>query len=313
MCALNFKGIEDAGYGGYTLTDQLLYNLKFFLDWNLLNNGAYGIYELDDTSFYDEDESQLHLTTDKRYEAGRVWEGAGREFVWESGASIGVSGAVDPFRVSGVYIDSVFYPTATAVGIYAHHVDYINGRIIFDEPKADTELIQAEYTRRSVHVGFADSVDFRNIMLNAVEEFLEDSLSSDTPSREHQLWLPSVFIEVSTGAQRGLQLGGGQIKTRNVVFHIFADNPQDRNLLMDWIDYQSRSTFWMADLNGITFPFDQYGDIVSGVTNWVDMVASDPWKRLRVIDSTPSTINSLNSQLFRARVTYEVEIDFGNI
>ena len=69
----------------------------------------------------------------------------------------------------------------------------------------------------------------------------------------------------------------------------------------------------MADLNNITFPFDEYGDIVSGVTNWVQMVNDHPWKKLRVIDSNSATINSLNSQLFRARVTYEIEIDFGNI
>jgi hypothetical protein len=151
------------------------------------------------------------------------------------------------------------------------------------------------------------------MMLNAVENFQTDSLASGTPSREHQLWLPSIFIEDTTGTGRGLQLGGGQIKTRNIVFHIFADNPQDRNLLKDWLDYQSRATFWMADLNNITFPFDQYGDIVAGVTNWPDMVSAHPWRRLRVMDSTPVSLNSLNAQMFRARVTLEVEIDVGNI
>jgi len=237
----------------------------------------------------------------------------GREFVWESGVSLG-SGVVDldPFRVSGVYIDSTFYDN-DAIGIYAHHIDYLNGRIIFDEPKSADDDIRVEYTRRSVHVGFADDPEFRVMMLNAVEEFLTDSMPSGTTSREHQLWLPSIFTEVGKGEQRGLQLGGGQIKTREVIFHIFADNPQDRNILMDWLDYQSRSTFWMADLNNITFPFDEYGDLVSGITNWPNMVSAHPWKRLRVIDSTPNTINSLNSQLFRARVVWKVEITMGNI
>jgi hypothetical protein len=308
--SLDFKGIE-YGFGGFELTDQLLYNLKFFLDWNLLNHGAYGIYEYNSISYYDDSESQLHLVSDERYEYGRIWEGIGRSWAWETGATLG-SGAIDPFRVSGVYVEGNFYPTGS-VGINRHHVDYLNGRIIFDEPKSATDDIRAEYTRRSVHVGFADNKEFRVLMLDAVEEFLTDSSPSGTTSREHQIWLPSVFIEVSSGKQRGLQLGGGQIKTRYVTFHIFADNPQDRNLLMDWIDYQSRSTFWMADLNNITFPFDEYGDIVAGVTNWVDMTVAHPWKRLRVIDSNASTINSLNSQLFRARVTWEVEIDFGNL
>jgi len=309
--ALDFKGANEGGFGGYELTDQLQYNLKWFLDWGLLNRGAYSIYEYDSESWYDDDESKLHVVPDERYEQGRVWEGAGREWVWESGVSLG-SGAVDPFRVSGVYIDGDFYANDSE-GIYAHHIDYLNGRIIFDEPKSADDDIRAEYTRRSVHVGFADDPDFRLMMLNAVEEFLSDASTSGTPAREHQIWLPSIFIEVQTGKQRGWQLGGGQIKTRYVIFHIFADNPQDRNLLMDWLDYQTRSTFWMADLNNITFPFDAYGDIVDGVTNWPAMVSAHPWKRLRVIEGTSATLNSLNSQLFRARVTWEVEIDFGGI
>ncbi len=309
--SFNFKGINKGGFGGYELTDQLQYNLKWFLDWGLLNRGAYGIYEFDSVSWYDDDESQLHVVSDERYEQGRVWEGAGHEWVWESGVSLG-SGAVDPFRVSGVYIDGDFYSIDSA-GINSHHVDYLNGRIIFDEPKSADDDIRAEYSRRSVHVGFADNPEFRVMMLNSLEEFLTDSSPSGTPTREHQIWLPSIFIEVSSGKQRGLQLGGGQIKTRYVTFHVFADNPQDRNLLMDWLDYQSRTTFWMADLNNITFPFDEYGDIVSGVTNWPNMVSSNPWKRLRVIESNSATINSLNSQLFRARVIWETEIDFGNI
>lgn len=309
--AINFKGLNIGKFGGYELTDQLLYNLKFWVDHNLILNGGYGIYLYGSESWYDDTESQLHLVPDERYVQGTVWAGVGREWIWESGVSLG-GDAIDPFRVSGVFIDGSFYPT-DSVGINRHHVDYLNGRIVFDEPKSSTNDIRANFTRRSVHVGFADHPEFRIFMLNAVEEFLTDSSTSGTPTREHQIWLPSIFIEVGAGEQRGLQLGGGQIKTRDIIFHIFADNPSDRNLLMDWLDYQGRSTFWMADLNSITFPFDEYGDIVSGVTNWPNMTTANPWKRLRVIESKSATINSLNSQLFRARVNYTVEIDIGNI
>ncbi|UCG02423.1 MAG: hypothetical protein JSW11_00225 [Candidatus Heimdallarchaeota archaeon] len=311
MCALSFKGIGSGGFGGYELTDQLQYNLKWFIDAGLLKNGAYNIYLYDSASWYDDDESKLHPVLDERYEQGRVWEGIGREWVWESGISLG-SGAINPFRVSGVYANGSFYDKDIE-GIFAHHIDYLNGRIIFDEPKNSETDIRAEYTTRAVHVGFADDYDFRVLMLDAVEEFLLDTMPSGTPAREHQIWLPSIFIEITEGKQRGLQLGGGQIKTRYAIFHIFADNPQDRNLLMDWLDFQSRTTFWMANLNSITFPFDSYGNIVSGVTNWQNMTINYPWKKLRVVDGTSSKLNSLNSKLFRARVTWEIEVDIGEI
>jgi len=309
--ALNFKGINSGGFGGYDLTDQILYNLKWFLDWGLLNNGAFGIYEIDSESFYDETESQLHLIEDNRYEEGRVWEGAGPEWVWESGVSV-ASGEIQPFRVSGIEIDSVPILSSDA-GIYSHHTDYQNGRIIFDKPQNIDADIRVEFTRRSIKVAFADSQEFRDIMLDSLEEFQQDQEPSGTPSREHQAWLPSIFIEITDGTQRGFQLGGGQIKTRTVVFHIFADNPGDRNLLKDWLDFQSRSAFFLADLNSITWPFDQYGDVVSGITNWPNMTVQFPWKKIRVMDGRSTNINSLNQRLFRGRVTWEVDIDMGLI
>lgn len=306
---LRFSGIDSHGYAGYDFTDQLQYNFKFWLDWNLLHYGAYNLYYYDSESYYNDDESRLHLIDDGRYNYGRVWEGVGQEWVWESGVS--VSGDA-PFRVSGVYIESDFYPSTTQ-GIFSHHIDYQHGRVIFDNPQNEDADIRAEFTQRAVHVGFADEIDFRNLMLEAVEEFLSDTSPSGTPSREHQIWLPSIFIEVKSGYQRGLQLGGGQIKTRNVVLHIFADNPQDRNLLMDWLDYQSRAAFYIANLNSITFPFDEYGDIVDGVTNWENMVNNYPWKKVFIQRGTSEKINSLNSQIFRAKVNYEVEVIFGGI
>lgn len=313
MCALRFKGVNIGGFGGYELTDQLLYNLKWWIDWGLINNGAFGIYQRGSggISFYDTTEAELHSVPDERYEEGRIWEGAGREWVWESGITV-PSGEIEPFRVSGVYVNDTFHSqAASSGGTFGHHIDYQNGRVIFDKPQND--IIEAEFTTRSVHVSFADSPEFKEIMLNALEEFQQDLSPSGTPIREHQVWLPAVFIEAGDGRQAGLQLGGGQIKTRIITLHIFADNPSDRNFLKDILDFQSRTSFIMADLNQITWPFDQYGDIVAGITNWPNMATAFPDKKIRLVDSTARNLNSINSQLFRARVTWTIEIDFGGI
>jgi len=310
--AFEFKGISVAGLGGYELTDQLTYNIKFFIDQGLIEHGGYGIYTLaEPSSFFDVDEANLHPVVDERFVSGIVWEGAGREWVWESGLSV-PSGAVEPFRVSGVHVNGVFHPRSVS-GHFAHHVDYQNGRILFVLPQNPNDIIQAEFTRRSVHVGFAEQEDFRLLMLESLEEFISDKSPSSTPAREHQIWLPSIFVEVESGEQRGLQLGGGQIKTRFINLHIFADNPSDRNLLMDWLDKQSRKVFMMADLNATILPFDEFGDIVPGVTNWPDMVRAHPFRKLRIMDGKMRKLDSLNSDLFRAKVTWEVEIDVGNI
>lgn len=311
--SLKFKGVNVGGFGGYELTDQILYNIKLWLDWGFVNSGAFGIFQRGSggVSFYDTTEAELHVVPDERYEEGRVWEGAGREWVWESGVTV-PSGEIEPFRVSGVYVNDTFHSQIGASGAtFGHHIDYQHGRVIFDKPQNDT--IEAEFTTRSIQVGFADSLEFKELMLNALEEFEQDLSPSGTPSRDHQVWLPAVFIEESDGRQRGMQLGGGQIKTRIVTLHIFADNPSDRNFLKDTLDFQSRTSFIMADLNQITWPFDQYGDIVSGITNWPDMTTAFPGQKIRILDSVAKNLNSMNSQLFRARVTWEIEVDLGTI
>jgi len=306
--SFNFKGIGQAGFAGYELTDQLLYNLKFYLDQNLLINGGFNIYLNGQDSYLSNDESNLMRTRDERYSDGTIYEGTGREWIWESGINPG-SGETPPFRVSGIYVDGVFHTKAT----YPHHVDYQHGRIIFEEPQDEDKIISADYCNRSVYVGFADSKEFRVLMFESVQEFLSRTIPSGTTIREHQIWLPSIFIEVDSGTGRGLQLGGGQIKTRTINFHIFAENSYDRNLLKDWLDYQNRSSFFMADLNSIPFPFDEWGDVTDIATNWEALTIDYQWRKLRVIDGKCKNINSLNSKIFRATVSWNVEIDIGSI
>lgn len=310
--SFTFKGIEDnAGFGGYEYTDILLYNLKWFFDWNFLHIGAFNIYVDDEDSFYAQDENILKATKDHRYQDNRVYEGVGHEWVWESGVQL-PSGYDTPFRVSGVTIDGTFHPR-DEVGIFAHHIDYLNGRIIFNNTQDPSAIIKANYVTRGVHVGFADDLEFRVLMRETVVDFLTNTLPSGTPSREHQIWLPSIFIELQEEEQRGLQLGGGQIKMMTIILHVFADKPSDRNTLRDIIAKQTRKAFETTDLNDITFPFDQYGDIVAGITNWPDMVEDHPFKKIRILDGRSKVLNSLNSKIFRARIEYDIEIELGKI
>jgi len=309
--SLTFKGTNLGGFAGYELVDQLQYNIKFWIDWALLHRGGYSLYLYDQDSYFAENESKLHPVIDERYPINCVWDGVGREWVWESGVTP-MSGGVEPFRVSGIYINGTFVSSAD-LGPQRHHIDYMHGRVIFEEEQNPDDDIRAEYCSRSVYVGFADSKEFQLLMMDTIPEFLTNTVPSGTPSKDHQIWLPSIFIDTDSGDGKGLQLGGGQIKTRIITLHIFADNPNDRNLLMDWLDYQNRSAFFMADLNNIPFPFNHYGDVASGATNWVDLMAQYPWKKMRIREGTCKKINSLNTQLFRATVKWKVEIDFGGI
>ncbi len=304
-----FAGTNEYGFGGYELTDQILYNLKWWLDWSLLWESAFDLYRRSDESFLSTDESTLLPVFDERFNEGRVWNGVGGSWAWESGVEVAGD---DPFRASGVYVDNVFYPLDTTGGL-AHNIDYQHGRILFDNAVNPDSLVQAEYTSRRVHVAFADDPDFRVLIQRSISDQLTDSLPSGTPPKEHQIHLPAIFIEEKGGSGRGWQLGGGQIKTRELVFHIFAEHPGDRNLLMDWLDKQTRTTFTMADLNLLTFPLDEYGSVVDRVTNWPDMATDYPFKKLMVLDGRKRRLDSINPTFFRGRVEWEVEIFVGGI
>lgn len=302
---LTFKGINEAQYAGAELTDILQTTLKWWLDWGFAHEGAYEIVVKDD------DEALTRISQDERFQPGQVWDGFGRQWIWESGIQ-GPSGGINPTRVSGIYIDDVFFPIGTS-GTFAFHVDYIHARIIFDNSQANNIEVKVPSTVRQIMVADSDSPVFRELMLNANADFLDGSQTTSTPSKDFQVHMPSIFIRIDTGRQRGLQLGGGQIKTRIVSFHIFTETPQDRNLLMDWIDYQSRIAFNLVDINKIPPQFDEFGDILPNTTNWIDLQEEFPYKKMRVNQATSATLDSLNPNIFRGRVQYEIEVDFGTI
>lgn len=308
--SLNFKGIDSAGVAGFSLTDQILYNLKFWIDHNLLAHGGFDIYKVGQNSFFANDEANLHYVPDQRFPDRTVFESVGRGFVWESGISP-INGD-PPFRISGININGAFVPIGDT-GPNRFHLDYINGRVIFDESRNENDIISADYCSRAVYTNFADSDVFNLLMLESIEEFLSKETPSAIPSKEHQIWLPAIFLELQSGRGRGLQLGGGQVKERVVVLHLFANDSGYRNMLLDILDFQNRAAFILGDLNSMPQMFDEFGSVLPGITNFIDMASQYPYRKIRIMDGSCQTINSLNTKLFRGKVTWKIELDIGNI
>jgi hypothetical protein len=131
------KGIS--GVFDSTLNNDIQDGLVEYFDWALLEKGNYFNVTSNETSPNGEDMSRLRLSSNDSYAAGQVWEGFRENWLWQSGIS--VNGFDDPMvgtnntlpGISGVYVDNAFHSTS-GVGDYAHHVDYFNGRVIFDNP-----------------------------------------------------------------------------------------------------------------------------------------------------------------------------------
>ena len=142
----NLKGFTNVFQ--YTLNNDILDGLVEFFDWGLLEKGNYFNVELGELAPNGEDYSRLRPVEEPRFSNGQAWEGFRGNWVWQSG----VSHTPAPTTannggypgITGVYVDDTFYPYNTA-GTYAHHVDYYNGRIVFDNPIPTGSKVQAEY------------------------------------------------------------------------------------------------------------------------------------------------------------------------
>jgi len=297
-----FRGAESGGFASIELSDQIMMNLKFWLDWSLLHVGAFDKYDVPASgAAHDIDGSTLTYMMDEYFNEGRVWCGPGGGWVFESGVAV----SDPPEAVSGVYVDNVWLPIGTS-GIHGYHVDYLAGRVIFDYPHPTGTTVSVPHSRRRVYVASADNPDFMRLLERTLEAPVESTILS------RQAVMPAIFIDDRTGVQRGLMLGGGQTKTRTILFHIFANTPSDRNLLRDWVDKQTRQCFVGVDFNAIGELFDTYGDVSIG-GNYDSWRQEFPWRKLRFVNGRSSKIDSVNPTIFRGRVDVDIEVDIGAI
>ncbi|TXT66132.1 MAG: hypothetical protein BAJALOKI3v1_50132 [Promethearchaeota archaeon] len=253
----------------YDLNDMLAYNIKTWLEYGLLEDGAYTNITFDSpVSGY----TYLQKTFDPRYGGdGRVYEGLGASWVWESG--ITTKSTIDnPISISGIYIDSVFYPTSTT-GTNAFNIDYANGRVIFDNTVTGT--VQCEYTLRDIEIYLADSPQWKTITDRYFERY--NTIGTSQPSgladtlKEDRVWLPSVYVEVRDRTNEGLQLGGGEYNNCQLFYHIFSDRPFAANKLSDILNNQFQKRLKLFNTNTIPFPLNYNGTLSSGALTYPDL------------------------------------------
>ena len=144
-----------------TLNNDIQDGLVEYFDWALLEKGNYFNVTLGETSQNGEDASKLRLSSDDNYTEGQVWEGSRKNWVWQSGVSYSpapITGTdnTNP-GVSGVYVDDTFHPI-TSAGTYAHHIDYFNGRVIFDSAIPTGSKVQVEHSYKWINTVYANNV-----------------------------------------------------------------------------------------------------------------------------------------------------------
>lgn len=284
----NLKGFDDVGES--LLSDQLEANIKSWFEWGMLGKGAFQNVTIPTSGLYGGNMCQLNLVDEPNYNAGQVWQGFRSNWVWETG----VEYPTQPIRVSGVRVNGTFYPSSTT-GIYKHHIDYPNGRVVFDSAISTTSTVTCEYSVRTCHFSTSESFWWKEIQFDSFR--LDSPQFSQTGSgiwsilAPYRVQLPHVIIEAIPQTNRIPREIGNETFTvqQQVLFHILTENPIDRKKLHDIITYQQEKSIITFDKNLVAaasgFPLDINGSVAANAKMYPDMVKDPPngysWKIMR--------------------------------
>ena len=311
-----------------TTNNDIQDNLVDYFDWGLLEKNNYFNSALGELSPESMDYSRLRVSKSDNFTSGQAWEGFRKNWVWQSGIS-GVDGHHNPLvgdnntkpGLSGVWVDDTFHPSNTT-GDYAHHIDYFNGRVVFDSAIPTGSKVQAEHSYKYINVIYANNLpwiqELQAKSLAMAANFLTNDKGDVNVPQEAKMQLPLIAVEVvPTRTFQGYQLGGGQWIRQDVVFHCIAEDEVTRNKLIDIVSLQNDKTICLFDSNRINsdskFPIDYRGTPVSGALRYPDLVEAYYGGKLRITKSTVQQMQMIDSNIFGGVVRMTADLIKSNI
>lgn len=306
-----FKGTKS--FYEYGVNDALAHNLKSWIEYGLIEVGAYTPIKFDlSTSGY----TNLQPSYDNRYSSTltttKVFEGIGPSWVWESGIT-GIGSEVPTFPVSGIYINNLYLPSDTT-GFYAYDIDYKNGRIIFDNAIPVSSGVKCEYVARDVAVYLTDSPQWKTIIKEYDNYY--DNMDDLYPSglsctlKENRVWLPTIVIQVEDVTNRPLQLGGGEYNDFNVKYHVLSDLPFSNKRISDLLVTQQDKRLNLFDVNEAPLIYGYNGTLSSGALSYPQLSNRDGeyfWTYASVDKSFGGSTEEL-SDTYTSQITHIVSV-----
>lgn len=299
----NLNGIT--GPSQQTILPQLKTNLAEFFNWGLLGKGFFANVSGTSSGAYGGDFSRLRFCNDPNYAAGRCWEGARINWVWETGVENGYS----PTIPSGVYVNNTFYPSS-GTGTYAHSISYPLGRVIFNNPISTTATVKCYHSEKYFQIGTEDQPWAKEIIFNT---YRVDQASGTQVLGQNRVQLPGMILgTVPSRNFFGYQLGGGQWLEQEIYFYLYAETPWDRDKLIDIVTYQKEKKIYSFNTETAAasgrYPLDMNGVRNSSGYIYPDLLVSFPHRTVTFEDVRVSEV--VNSQpFFKSLVRCKMKID----
>ena len=326
--------------GDSTVSSIIQDNMIEYFDWAIIDAGGFTNTSIPTEGHYGGDKHKLRLVDDPRYTSGQVWEGFRSNWVWQSGVSntdqpktlkkLKPDAATYPNAsnypgVSGVFVGGAFQP-ASGVGAYAHHIDYPNGRVVFDTAIATTSSVTAEFSHKWAKVTKANDNFFREIQYRSQRadgDFLMEGSGDWSQLADTRLQLPVLAVEVVK--RRSLEpyaLGGlTHFVNTDVLFHVLAEDDYTRDKLLDIVSLQEDRVVRLFDSDLIgrssVFPLDYRGMTNKGAKMYPDLikeVADGGFRynygggKLQLQDARVQTSEAISPNLYHGVVRMNTEL-----
>lgn len=292
-----FNNVDAIG-NRYTLS-SLEDNIKNFLDWSFVNIGGFVNVNIPTSGISDQQYHRFSLAEDPSNTQYTVWESERKEWVYETGVSYS---GTSPIEISGVYLNDNFLVGPTGYGNYTYSLDYENGRVVFDNAVNKTSKVEMEYSYRYVQT--YKSTETRILEIN------EDVLS------QNNVQLPAILIEsINRTSQKPYELGNRKnIFYQDVLLHVIARNPTERNNLANILLLQKDNAFYLYNMSKIVesgvYPYDHKGNINSNRLNYNLLFNSVDFidKKAFIDNAIVTEFNLINQDIYHTMVRWTIEI-----
>lgn len=307
MSFTTLKGIDK--FSDKTMSEIVSDNLVEFLDWGLLDKGAFYNVRIPTSGVYGADRSILRPSNDARF-SGKVWEAANKNWVWQSG--------INSIEVSGIFVNNTFYSKNT-VGAFAYYIDYPNGRIVFNSAIASNSTVKVEYSYKIVEVADIKKNGFFSHLQS--QAFRNDKGFTSNSGEwnlipETRLQLPSIAVEVPPiSSTKPYSLGtGARYGYINVKFHVFGDSQSVCRKIADILVDQKEKSIFLFDSNEIAesgaYPLTYRGDLSSNPLTYPQLLEEDKyrWRKAALVETEgPVNITQIHPNVYHGTVKCTVE------
>lgn len=317
-----FSGVSSIGE--HLFLSQIENNLKSFLEWGLLNIGAFINVSISQSNIYGNSQSILKPTSDPNFDDGQIWQTMRKDWVWEDGVQFSGTSSIysEPILISGIYINNIFYPEGSGDPSYSYTIDYINSRVVFDKPIPSLTNINMEYAYRWAQIYTYDHAKWWQQLQYRTDDnalhFNQISQGDFSLFSNNRIQLPSIVIEsIPRGMSRPYNLGDKSlIMDQEVLLHIIAENRYDRNILIDILRLQQDKVINMYDTNIVikngVYPYNIDGSLNINRLKYNELLSNATYlyKKAMIKDVFASDVESFSPFLSESSVRLKLEIIF---